>query len=132
MPKVEVSFGELMDKVTILEIKLEMLSSSEQKKTVALELFTLGEQTSEILAVASLRKVVDELREVNLLIWKLMDKLYDLHEPSAEYADLTWDITRQNQRRAFLKKEIDATLGSRFSEEKSFFSKVDQIVSKKT
>lgn len=132
MPKVEISFGELMDRVSILEIKLEMLFTEDQKKTVALELFTLREQASEILAVASLRKVVDELKEVNLFIWKLMDQLYDLHEPSAEYADLTWDITIHNQRRAFLKKEIDATLGSRFSEEKSFFSKEDQRIRRKT
>jgi hypothetical protein len=132
MPKVEVSFGELMDKVTILEIKLEMLSTEDQKKTVALELSSLVEQASEILAVASLGEVVEELRKVNLLIWELMDELYGLHEPSSEYAGLTWDITIQNQRRAFLKKEIDVTMGFKFSEEKSFFSKVDQIISKKS
>jgi hypothetical protein len=76
----------------------------------------------------SVARIALELKEVNLEIWRLMDALYSLDAPSAEYAELTWEITIQNQKRAFLKKGIDLEMKSTFSEEKSFFSQPNQRI----
>jgi hypothetical protein len=128
MPRIEVSFGELIDKYTILEIKYENLQGTSQKATVAIELATLEPDLESILRNERVLGFTAELKKVNLNIWFLMDELYSLEGPSAEYAQLTWDITIQNQTRAFLKKGIDSEMNSKFSEEKSFFSQPEQRI----
>jgi hypothetical protein len=128
MPFIEVSFGELVDKYTILEIKSEHLVQDSQKAVVTTELKSLKQDLDKCLHNENVPSIARELKSVNLKIWFLMDELYSLDAPSAEYAQLTWDITIQNQKRAFLKKSIDFAMNSRFSEEKSFFSQTDQRI----
>ena len=128
MPTVEVSFGELIDKYTILQIKYEHLSLESQKAMVYTELSSLKPDVDKCLQNDNLLGIARDLKDVNLKIWFLMDELYSLDAPSAEYAQLTWDITIQNQNRAFLKKTIDSEMGSRLSEEKSFFSQTNQRI----
>jgi hypothetical protein len=128
MPLIEVSFGELVDKYTILEIKSEHLVRDSQKAVVTTELNSLKKDLDKCLLNENVPSIARELKSVNLKIWFLMDELYSLDAPSAEYAQLTWDITIQNQKRAFLKKSIDFEMNSRFSEEKSFFSQTDQRI----
>ena len=128
MPLIEVSFGELVDKYTILEIKSEHLVRDSQKAVVTTELKSLKRDLDKCLHNENVPSIARELKSVNLKIWFLMDELYSLDAPSAEYAQLTWDITIQNQKRAFLKKSIDFEMNSRFSEEKSFFSQTDQRI----
>ena len=128
MPTIEVSFGELLDKYTILQIKYEHLSLESQKNVVYRELSSLKPDVDKCLQNEKLVRISGELKDVNLEIWFLMDELYSLDTPSAEYAQLTWDITIQNQKRAFLKKSIDSEMNSQFSEEKSFFSQTNQRI----
>ena len=128
MPLVEVSFGELMDKYSILEVKSENLTDSSQRATVNKEILSLTPDVQRALENTSVARIALELKEVNLEIWRLMDALYSLDAPSAEYAELTWEITIQNQKRAFLKKGIDLEMKSTFSEEKSFFSQPNQRI----
>jgi len=128
MPTIEVSFGELVDKYTILQIKYEHLSLESQKEMVHTELSSLKPDVDKCLNNENLVRLALELKNVNLEIWFLMDELYSLDAPSVEYAQLTWDITIQNQKRAFLKKSIDSEMNSRLSEEKSFFSQTNQRI----
>jgi hypothetical protein len=128
MPLVEVSFGELMDKYSILEVKSENLTDSSQRATVNKEILSLTPDVQRALENTSVARIALELKEVNLEIWRLMDALYSLDAPGAEYAELTWEITIQNQKRAFLKKGIDLEMKSTFSEEKSFFSQPNQRI----
>jgi hypothetical protein len=128
MPTIEVSFGELVDKYTILQIKYEQLKLESQKTMVYKELSSLKLDVDKCLENENLVRLASELKDVNLEIWFLMDELYSLDAPSVEYAQLTWDITIQNQKRAFLKKTIDSEMKSRFSEEKSFFSQTNQRI----
>ena len=128
MPSIEVSFGELVDKYTILQIKSEHLIQDSQKTMVNTELDALKPDVEKCLRNENVPRLAHELKSVNLKIWFLMDELYSLHAPSVEYAQLTWDITIENQKRAFLKKSIDSEMKSRFSEEKSFFSQTDQRI----
>ena len=128
MPKVEVSYGELLDKFSILEVKRENLREASQRATVDKEILCLQQDVDRTLKNPTVAGMALELKKVNLEIWNLMDVLYSLDGPSVEYARLTWDITVQNQKRAFLKKEIDSEMKSPFSEEKSFFSQTNQRI----
>jgi hypothetical protein len=128
MPRVEVSFGELMDKYSILEIKRVKLSEASQRAMVEKELLSLEKDVRVALQNEAVAKIAAELTKVNLEIWLLMDNLYSLDAPSLEYTELTWDITIQNQKRAFLKRQIDSEMDSPFSEEKSFFSQTSQRI----
>jgi hypothetical protein len=110
-----------MDKYSILEIKRVKLSEASQREMVEKELLSLEKDVRVALQNEAVAKIVAELTKVNLEIWLLMDSLYSLDAPSLEYTELTWDITIQNQKRAFLKKQIDSEMDSPFTEEKSFF-----------
>ena len=83
----------------------------------------------ELKANSSVRLLIAQLKETNLVIWKLMEKLYELHaDIDSTYLWLSIEITEYNQKRAFLKKEIDALSQSSFSEAKSFFENPGFII----
>jgi hypothetical protein len=127
MPQVEVSHGELVDKWTILEIKSVQLVDANQLKNVQREMDAMKPTIQQFIAsVLSLHK---DLLETNLKIWNLMDELYKKDESSGiEYVKITIEITKFNQKRSFIKKEIDKFCNSNFSEAKSYFENEDQVV----
>ena len=132
MPVVEVSNGELADKWTIIEIKASLLANPEQLRNLSIEASHLKPLVMELSQNNNVRSLIVELKETNLLIWHLMEKLYELHsQMDSIYVTLTVDITVQNQRRAFLKKEIDTLSQSSFSEAKSFFENPTFIIDAK-
>ena len=128
MPKVEVSFGEVADKWTILEIKVERLVDESQIRNVINEKLGLQETVDELIAVPGVPEQLDKLLATNRTIWDQMDEIYELKKTGPRYSDLTFEITVENQRRAFLKREIDRLMNSEFHEEKSYFVKPNQVV----
>lgn len=122
MPVIEVSVGELLDKFSILEIKLSQLKSEEQKANVSNEIASQQNTVSEYMASSEISETYFALKKVNLLIWQGMDRVFEIGEsPTEEYDPLTREITRLNMERAFLKKKIDLLSNSKFTEEKSYF-----------
>ena len=122
MPIVEISNGELADKWTIIEIKESLLTSPDQLQNLSIEASWLKPMVMELIQNFHILPLIVELKETNLLIWHLMEQLYGMPpQVTSTYVTLTNDITVQNQRRAFLKKEIDKLSHSAFSEAKSFF-----------
>ena len=129
MPKVEISNGELADKWTILKIKSERLNNPTQIQITTLELEAILFQVQEMQIHEGINKLIVNLYEVNLEIWNLMEDLYKLEAPYDEkYVELTLNITKQNQNRAFLKKEIDKISNAQFTETKSFFENDSYIL----
>ena len=129
MPFVEVSNGELADKWTIIEIKTALLGNPDQLKNLSIEASGLEPMIMELKANSSVRLLIAQLKETNLVIWKLMERLYELHaDIDSTYLSLSIEITEYNQKRAFLKKEIDALSQSSFSEAKSFFENPGFII----
>jgi hypothetical protein len=128
VPKVEVSFGEVADKWTILEIKVERLVDESQIRNVINEKLGLQETVDELIAVPGVPEQLDKLLATNRTIWDQMDEIYELKKTGPRYSDLTFEITVENQRRAFLKREIDRLMNSEFHEEKSYFVKPNQVV----
>ena len=122
--KVPVSFGEVLDKITILEIKSERIADAEKVKNVRLELDELSATWNEAVqdqeAIADLRK---QLKEVNEALWEIEDDIRDqeaAQDFGVKFIELARAVYVTNDKRAAIKKDVNLALGSRFVEEKSY------------
>lgn len=121
---VPVSFGEVLDKITILEIKSERIADPAKLKNVRLELDELSRTWDEAVpdqaAIAELRR---QLKAVNESLWVIEDDIRD-QEAAQDFGPRFIELARAvyvtNDQRAKLKKDINLALGSRFVEEKSY------------
>ncbi|MFO7530466.1 MAG: DUF6165 family protein [Marinobacter sp.] len=122
--KVPVSFGEVLDKITILEIKSERIKDEAKLKNVRLELDELTETWNEAVqdqsAIEDLRK---QLKAVNEELWVIEDDIRD-QEAAQDFGPRFIELARAvyvtNDKRAAIKKDVNLALGSRFVEEKSY------------
>jgi hypothetical protein len=122
--KVPVSFGEVLDKITILEIKSERIKDEAKLKNVRLELDELSatwdEAVTDQSAIADLR---EQLKAVNEELWVIEDDIRD-QEAAQNFGDRFIELARAvyvtNDKRAAIKKDVNLALGSRFVEEKSY------------
>jgi len=123
---IEVSPGELIDKLTILEIKLDNISDPTQLSNVGHEHQLLSAvRRSNVTESAELAGLTANLKEVNLRLWKLEDDIRD-HERNgdfgASFVQLARSVYRTNDARAALKRRINHLLQSAIVEEKSYSS----------
>ena len=132
MPEVWVSNGEFIDKWTILEIKSEMINAKLQNSKIKIELDLLSPHFKEVTSKFDIETLISQLSSTNLEIWRLMDLIYAIKDPTQEYAKLSMKITYLNQKRAFIKREIDLITGSITNEEKSYFSDSSQLLDQKS
>ena len=121
---VPISPGELIDKVTILEIKSERMSDAAKLQNVRTELALL-KQTWEASAYSAvdIRQEWDGLREVNAQLWDIEDRIRDKERESAfdqEFIELARAVYVTNDERAAIKRRINVMLGSSLVEEKSY------------
>jgi hypothetical protein len=121
---VEVSWGELVDKVTILQIKLARIRDPAKLANVERELAALGAARAEALARSPrVAELEAELRRTNEVLWDNEDRLRDL-ERAKDYGPAFVECARAayrtNDRRAALKRELNDLLGSALVEEKSY------------
>ena len=113
---VEISKAELIDKITILEIKVERIKDQEKLKNIYRELNILR----ELEFPTHLKK---ELKYVNNTIWDLEDRIRILEKNSEfgdEFVDKARNIYKFNDERARIKKEINMSHNSNIIEEKSY------------
>ena len=122
-PCVPVSWGELIDKITILEIKRERIAGSAAQANVARELSALQAVAGKILAVTEIEQAVARLRAVNADLWDIEDDIRG-KEAAGDFGEcfveLARSVYRLNDRRAAIKRDINAQLGSELVEEKSY------------
>ena len=121
---VEISPGEMIDKITILLIKSECIKDAEQLANVQHELGVLSAQMDKnIPSSQSLNALISELKVVNEELWRIEDDIRDC-ERTGDYSQLFIDLARAvyitNDKRADLKREINLLLGSKIMEEKSY------------
>jgi Flp pilus assembly protein TadD len=122
--QVEVGAGELLDKLTILEIKASRIDVPEKLKNVLEELETLQRiQSSQLPWTGRLRTLYDQLAEINIRLWDVEDDIRDCDRQGdfgPEFVELARSVYRLNDQRAALKREINTVAGSRIVEEKSY------------
>lgn len=121
---VPVSFGEVLDKITILEIKSERIDDDAKLENVRRELEALTSTWQEAVpdesAIADQRR---QLKNVNEALWEIEDDIRDLERArdfGEQFIELARAVYFTNDKRAALKKEINLALGSRYVEEKSY------------
>ena len=121
---IEISYGELIDKITILEIKAARILDPAKRDNVSRELQRLqATREAHIPANDTLNELCRELRAVNEQLWDIEDKLRARERDKvfdAQFIELARSVYMTNDRRASLKREIDRLLGSRIVEEKSY------------
>jgi hypothetical protein len=121
---VPVSFGELLDKIAILQIKSERMADPAKLANVRNELSAL-EQTWMAHPAAG-NDVVElraRLKEVNERLWDIEDDIRRKEQAQAfdeEFVRLARSVYFENDERARIKKEINLALGSAYVEEKSY------------
>jgi hypothetical protein len=121
---VPVSWGELVDKIAILEIKAARIREPEKLDNVRRELTALhAVRDREGPICAAVARAAAALARVNLALWEVEDALRSRDREGridAEFLDLARSVYRHNDRRAALKRRISLLMGSRFVEEKSY------------
>ena len=120
--KVEVSNGEIVDKLTILWIKEEKIADEEKLLNVRNEISEL----SSCLAKMDLTETSDDvirLHEVNLSLWDIEDRIREKENEKdfgEDFISLARSVYVINDSRAKIKKQINITTGSDLVEEKSY------------
>jgi hypothetical protein len=121
---IPVSWGELLDKIAILEIKAARIPEPGKLDHVQRELTALRAVRDREGAISeAAARAAAALARVNLALWDVEDALRSLEREGrfdAEFVDLARSVYRHNDRRAALKRRISLLMGSRFVEEKSY------------
>ena len=123
--KVEISTGELIDKISILEIKLLNIKDSSKIINVYKELQILNTHFQELLDEygSKIKELYIKISSINKTLWDIEEnirKKESLKEFNEEFVELARQLYLVNDQRTNLKKEINLLTKSEFVEEKSY------------
>ncbi len=121
---IPVSVGEVMDKITILEIKAERIDDTEKCVNVKRELTSLKPLVdNEMLCAPEITALVAQLRTINETLWDIEDDIRE-KELAKDFGDgfiaLARAVYITNDQRAEVKRQINLATGSALIEEKSY------------
>ena len=120
----EISAGELIDKITILEIKKTKISNKKKLNDVEKELSSLNEAMKKSIPdLSKIQDLMNKLKEINLKLWEIEDgkraaeknKKFD-----KKFIELARNVYKFNDERANIKLAINNKLGSNIKEVKSY------------
>jgi len=122
----EISAGELFDKISILEIKLEKIKDKNNLVELNKEYKILkNAQNSNVEITDKIKKLFKEIKEVNTNLWNIEDKLR-ICEKNKDYGknfiELARNVYFNNDKRSIIKLEINKILGSNIKEIKQYAS----------
>ena len=119
-----ISAGELLDKISILEIKAARLADPAKRANVLHELERLvAIRTAEAFMTPAIESLARELRAVNEGLWDVEDGKRDCERRQdfgPSFVELARRVYRENDRRAAIKRAINEAAGSSIVEEKSY------------
>ena len=121
----EISAGELIDKITILEIKQIKIKDSEKLKDIEKEISSLNSTLKKTISdLSKIKILIEELKSINLKLWdiengkRLAEKNKDF---GIKFVELSRSVYKNNDLRAKIKLEINNILGSNIKEVKSHY-----------
>jgi len=120
----EISAGELLDKISILEIKLDKINDENSKKEIKKEYVALKEvKDLNIVMTEKIQLLFKNIKEVNLTLWNIEDKIR-ICEKNKDFGKTFIEFARNvylnNDKRAKIKSEINELLGSNIKEIKQY------------
>ena len=120
----EISAGELLDKISILEIKLDNIRDKEKIAEIKKEYKSLEEtRKSNIEISENLQKLINQLIEINLKLWNIEEEKRMCEKNSDfgnNFIQLSRNVYKNNDKRAKIKSDINKLLGSNIKEVKSY------------
>jgi hypothetical protein len=122
--QIPISPGELLDKISILDIKQAAITDNEKRHNVMIELDALNDaRRQHIPDTKKIQLFYQQLKTVNQTLWDIEDAIRDCERDkdfSDQFIELARSVYITNDQRAQLKKEINQHLGSIIVEEKSY------------
>jgi len=122
-PLAPVSWGELLDKIAILEIKQDRICDAERRRHVLRELALLSRVSAGVKAVPGLSPLCFRLKAVNRDLWEIEDAIREEEGAGrfgGRFVRLARSVYQRNDERAAIKRRINALLGSNLVEQKSY------------
>src|ERR1700759_1906354 len=123
LPRVPRSRGELLDKISILEIKVARLPTMEARTHAGKELAMLRGIAAPALVHPEAVPLAAQLKTLNEALWDIEDRIRD-HERSGDFGEdfiaLARSVYQTNDRRGAIKRQINLELGSALIEEKGY------------
>ena len=120
----EISPGELLDKISILEIKLVKLKDQKSLEKINMEYGSLVEAKNlYINPTKKLDDLFNKIKEVNLMLWNIEDKIRICEKNKTfgkEFVDLARSVYLNNDKRAKIKSDINDILNSNIKEIKHY------------
>jgi len=121
----EISAGELIDKITILEIKKEKIKNDEKLKDIKKELSSLNNTLIKSIPESfKIKSLIDKLKNINLKLWDIENEKR-LSEKNNDFGDnfiaLARNVYKENDERSKIKLEINNILRSNIKEVKSHY-----------
>jgi hypothetical protein len=121
--KVEISNGELLDKFSILEIKIGNITDPSKLTNIENEYRELTSDCTDLLRNSTISSLYSELKSINQKLWTVEDDIRECERKKdfgQEFIDLARGVYFTNDDRARVKKEINLASGSLLVEEKSY------------
>ena len=123
-PYIPISWGELFDKKTILQIKLKNLKTKSALKNVKIEYAYLSKIFDENFSKnKNAQKLMSDLKKVNQKLWDIEDLIRDKERNKTfdkDFVELARSVYFTNDDRSYIKRKINDTFGSELIEEKSY------------
>ncbi len=123
-PFIPISWGELFDKISILEIKIENLKEKNALKNVKTEYEQLNRiYISNFLEDEIARCLFKDLKKINQKLWNIEDKIRDKERSKKfdqKFIELARNVYFTNDKRSKMKRKINEIFGSKIIEEKSY------------
>ena len=120
----EISAGELLDKISILEIKLEKIKDKENLQEINKEYKSLNDSKKSHLEVTpDIQNLISQLKDVNMKLWSIEDekRICEKNKDFSEkFIELARNVYINNDKRAKIKSEINKLLGSNIKEVKKY------------
>ena len=121
--KVEISNGELLDKFSILEIKMGNITDPAKLTNIENEYKELTSDCTDLLRNSTISSLYAELKSINQKLWIVEDDIRECERRKdfgPEFISLAREVYFTNDERARVKKEINLASGSSLIEEKSY------------
>lgn len=119
--RIEVSNGEIVDKLTIIEIKLENITNEQKLANLNAEYLVLNEAVGQI--IEKTHPFYIELLEINKKLWAIEDRIRELEKSKdfgKEFIEVARAVYFTNDKRSEVKRKINELTNSSLIEEKSY------------